>query len=106
MSRDFQENRRAFLRGGGLALPLPWLPSLFSRAFAAESTTAPPLRSAFLHFPNGAWMPDWTPADGTSLGLSPSLRPLQPFAENITVVSGLDRTVARWMGMLTRRPIS
>ena len=114
MSRDFHENRRAFLRGGGLALPLPWLPSLFSRAFAAESTTAPPLRSAFLHFPNGAWMPDWTPADGTSLVLSPSLRPLQPFAENITVVSGLDKPHSRTLdghahktaNFLTGMPVS
>ncbi len=114
MSACVNRNRRAFLRGGGLALPLPWLPSLSRQAFAAESVTAPPLRSAFLHFPNGAWMPDWTPASGTSLVLSPSLQPLQPFADTITVFSGLDKPHSRTLdghahktaNFLTGMPVS
>ena len=114
MNNSFRNNRRGFLRGAGLALPLPWLPSLTWRACAAERTQSPPLRSAFLHFPNGAWMPDWTPADGESLVLSPSLRPLQPFAQNITVVSGLDKPHSRTLdghahktaNFLTGMPVS
>ncbi|MFN9290413.1 MAG: DUF1552 domain-containing protein, partial [Planctomyces sp.] len=110
----FSHRRRNFLRGAGLALPLPWLPSLSWKAFAADSAPVTPLRSAFLHFPNGAWMPDWTPAANTSLVLSPSLRPLQPFANNITVFSGLDKPHSRTLdghahktaNFLTGMPVS
>ena len=89
-------SRRHFLRGAGLALPLPWLPSLSWQAFAKDSVQTPPLRTAFLHFPNGAWMPDWTPAEnGDQLILSPTLQPLEPLRSLVTVFSGLDKPHSR-----------
>ncbi len=107
-------SRRQFLRGSGLALPLPWLPSLYSSAFARE-TVQPPLRAAFLHFPNGAWMPDWTPAGGTGpLQLSPTLMPLAPHKEYLAVFCGLDKPHSRTLdghahktaNFLTGMPVS
>jgi hypothetical protein len=96
MTIGFGNSRRHFLRAAGLALPLPWLPSLSWQAFAAETLEKPPLRTAFLHFPNGAWMPDWTPADqGDRLILSTSLQPLQPLLPLVTVFSGLDKPHSR-----------
>ena len=89
-------SRRHFLRGAGLTLPLPWLPSLSWQAFAKDSVQNPPLRTAFLHFPNGAWMPDWTPAEnGDQLILSPTLQPLEPLRSLVTVFSGLDKPHSR-----------
>ncbi|MFM7167078.1 MAG: DUF1552 domain-containing protein [Planctomycetaceae bacterium] len=114
MKNTETNHRRSFLRGAGLALPLPWLPSLTWRAGAAEPAELPPLRSAFLHFPNGAWMPDWTPASGEALVLSPTLQPLQPFIRQVTVFSGLDKPHSRTLdghahktaNFLTGMPVS
>ncbi|MFM7867417.1 MAG: DUF1552 domain-containing protein, partial [Planctomycetaceae bacterium] len=114
MKNTETNHRRSFLRGAGLALPLPWLPSLTWRAGAAEPAERPPLRSAFLHFPNGAWMPDWTPASGEALVLSPTLQPLQPFIRQVTVFSGLDKPHSRTLdghahktaNFLTGMPVS
>lgn len=89
-------SRRRFLRGSGLALSLPYLPSLQARRFQKEGTHSPPLRAAFLHFPNGAWMQDWTPKPGgDSLSLSSSLSPLAAHRNELTVVTGLDKQHSR-----------
>ncbi len=89
-------SRRAFVRGGGLALSLPHLPSLQARRFNAEPCYSPPLRAAFLHFPNGAWMQDWTPtSSGSGLRLSSSLNPLSPHRNELTVITGLDKQHSR-----------
>ncbi len=107
-------SRRQFLRGSGLALPLPWLPSLQARTGARENAR-PPLRSAFLHFPNGAWMPDWTPPGGTGpLQLSPTLLPLAPHKDHVAVFCGLDKPHSRTLdghahktaNFLTGMPVS
>ncbi|MFM7167080.1 MAG: DUF1552 domain-containing protein [Planctomycetaceae bacterium] len=83
-------SRRRFLRGTGVALSLPWLESL--QGAGQRSPGKPPLRSAFLHFPNGAWMEDWTPATvGRDYVLSRTLQPLQPVREELLVLSGLDK---------------
>ena len=107
-------SRRQFLRGSGLALPLPWLPSLYARTFVRENPQ-PPLRSAFLHFPNGAWMPDWTPRGSTGpLQLSPTLLPLAPHQDYVAVFCGLDKPHSRTLdghahktaNFLTGMPVS
>ena len=89
--------RRTFLRGMGTAVALPllegMLPAGTSRVIeAAESGNvgAPPLRMAFLYIPNGAHMPDWTPADaGTGYQLPPILQPLEPVKQDVLVLTGL-----------------
>lgn len=83
-------SRRRFLRGAGVALSLPWLESL--QAAGQRGPGKPPLRSAFLHFPNGTWMEDWTPATvGRDYVFSRTLQPLQPVREELLVISGLDK---------------
>ena len=92
-SRSQPSTRRAFLRGTGVSLGLPWLPSFFRSAAGAENqTTGAPVRSAFLHFPNGVWEQAWVPqSSGKNYDLSPSLTPLAPVKSDVLVCTGLDK---------------
>ncbi|VTS04768.1 DUF1552 domain-containing protein [Tuwongella immobilis] len=86
-------DRRTFLRGSGAALALPFLEAMSSpvqAASPASKTTSgtPPTRMAYLYFPNGAWMPWWTPTKpGKLTELSPSLKPLEKVKDSVLVVS-------------------
>jgi len=96
-------SRRRFLRGAQVSLALPWLATLtpaatsaaVSRPNAAAGTaglTGPPLRNAFIYFPNGVWEQDWQPqATGADFQLSPSLEPLSDLRSQVLVLSGLDK---------------
>lgn len=80
--------RRTILRGAGVALACPRL----DLDETSRQSIKPPVRTAFLHFPNGAWMADWTPlGDGESFEFSPMLRSLQKLRSHVTVISGLDK---------------
>ena len=80
--------RRAFLRGAGAAVALPLLDSMLP-AFAAE-TSKPNLRFSIFYVPNGIIMGKWTPAtEGASFELTPIMKPLAGFRENLLVLSGL-----------------
>jgi hypothetical protein len=98
-ARPSHTDRRRFLRGAGVALALPWLPSLAINRRAAAAlagSVQPPLRAAFLYFPNGAWMKDWVPTDsGRDYTLPFSLEPLAPVREQLLVLSGLDKRHSR-----------
>ena len=84
--------RRTILRGIGAALALPFLDSM-TPAFAA--TPAPIRRLGVIYVPNGMCMQQWTPgAEGAGFALTPILRPLTPFRDNMVVVSGLDNAEA------------
>ncbi|MEZ6067071.1 MAG: DUF1552 domain-containing protein [Planctomycetaceae bacterium] len=86
-----RQSRRRFLRGAGLSLALPFLPSLGRGGFASE-TAAAPLRTAFIYFPNGVWEKDWVPtAAGSDYELTPSLEPLADLQSEVLVLSGLDK---------------
>jgi hypothetical protein len=83
-------NRRAFLRGGGIALALPWLASLAPRSARGQSQ----LRRRFLPitFPNGSaewWLPTGT-GSGAAWQLSPILAPLAPLKERVLVLSNVE----------------
>ena len=88
-------NRRLFLRGTGASLALPWLESL-----ASANSKTPPRRLVYLYVPNGAHMPAWTPAETGVLPaeLPETLRPLAPFREYLSVLSGLTADKARANG--------
>ncbi|MBI2690114.1 MAG: DUF1552 domain-containing protein [Acidobacteria bacterium] len=79
-------SRRTLLRGAGVGLGLPWL-----EAMAATSPTArPPVRLAALYMPNGVNVDAWNPVGtGRDFQLSPTLEPLGPVKDKITVVSNL-----------------
>ena len=91
-------DRRTVLRGAGVAIALPWLEAMLPRGIASSAlaaTTAaeaaPPLRVAYLFFPNGVNVEAWTPtADARGLWVpSPTLAPLADFRSDIDVYTGL-----------------
>ena len=82
-------SRRTILRGFGAALALPLLDSMVPALSAYSAQTVN--RFGAVYVPNGIMMQNWTPTvAGTSLTLSPTLRPLEPFRERLLVLSGLN----------------
>ena len=115
LNKPIRHPRRTFLRGlGGTALALPWLESI---ATAAESEAAP-LRMAHYYVPIGVVRRAFFPGEADdvipkgnlgnvmkSLGkqdprfrvgplaeFSPTLKPLTPFKDKVTLITGMDRT--------------
>lgn len=97
---DFSRmNRRAALRALGASIALPFLDSLAARiALAAPppppGPARPPVRVAFLFFPNGAVMSDFTPMPGAT-ALPPTLAPLEALKAHFLILSGLALDGAR-----------
>jgi hypothetical protein len=95
-------SRRRLLKGCGAMLALPWLESTISRsARAADDAVAaktgapagkPPVRSAFIYFPNGVWEKTWTPEQtGRDYVLSRTLEPIADVRDDVLVLTGLDK---------------
>src|ERR1043166_1650947 len=85
-------SRRTMLKGVGATIALPLLDAMSPSAtvFAKTAAGAPPKRFAFVGFPHGAIMDRWSPAQtGKNYELPPTLTPLSPFREHLTIVSGL-----------------
>ncbi|MEZ5400499.1 MAG: DUF1552 domain-containing protein [Bryobacteraceae bacterium] len=89
MKQRFPISRRTVLRGAGAALGLPWLEAM--AAPASKAGNAPnPIRLAALYMPNGVKPVDWFPAAaGRDFELTPSLAPLAPLKDRLTVFSNL-----------------
>ena len=85
--------RRTFLRGLGTAVALPLLDAMVPSFTALAKTAATPQkRFGAVYIPHGAIMERYTPAKaGTGFDFTPILKPLQPFKDNLIVVSNLDR---------------
>ena len=84
--------RRTFLRGMGASLALPLLDSMVPSMTALASTPANPVRRlGFIYIPMGSDISRWTPPSENDLSeLSPSLSPLAPVADQITVLSNME----------------
>ena len=81
--------RRAFLRGLGAAVALPWLDAMVP-AFAAPAQKQVPVRLVFGYVPNGMMMADWTPKGvGKDFEFARILKPLEPFREDVLILTGL-----------------
>jgi hypothetical protein len=82
--------RRTFLRGAGAAVALPLLDAMVPAQTAwAQTPVKPTLRAGFIYVPHGAILPQWTPiGDGADFKFSRILKPLEPFRDRITVVTG------------------
>ncbi len=99
-------HRRTVLRGLGLAMALPWLEAMGGslvpgarEAFGEDAHAGPPVRLAWLFFPNGAHMQDWTPkAEGKDVTLPWILEPLAEHRQDLLVLSGLAQDQARAHG--------
>ncbi len=84
-------SRRTLLRGLGTAIALPYLDAMVP-AFGATtpSSAAKPVRMAFVYIPNGAVMQSWTPKTaGTEYEFTPTLKPLEPYRQDMLVLTGL-----------------
>ena len=84
--------RRTVLRGIGATVALPFLDAMAPALTATARTAANPLpRLAFVYAPNGMFLPNFHPvgAGGRGFEMSPILKPLEPYREQMGVVSGL-----------------
>src|SRR5688572_138546 len=92
-------HRRTVLKGVGCALGLPLLEAMLPSRGRAAAEGKPPVRMAFVTFPNGAIMDAWRPAgEGTSFELSPTLQPLADVRGDITLFTGLAQDNGRAKG--------
>jgi hypothetical protein len=95
-------SRRTVLRGLGASIALPLLDVMIPRSLMGKGASSicsaatagaaanTPTRMAFVFFPNGRWMPNWTPAQvGSDFSLPASLEPLAPVQNQLTVLSNL-----------------
>ena len=84
--------RRTFLRGMGASLALPLLDAMVPSMTALASTPANPVRRlGFIYIPMGSDISRWTPPSEKALSeLSPSLSPLAPVADQLTVLSNME----------------
>ena len=100
MIRKLSLPRRTFLRGLGATVALPLLDAMVPALTAEARTAAAPVRRlGFIYIPNGAVMQEWTPAEtGPGFALSRILQPLEPYRNQLTVVSGLAHGQAEPLG--------
>jgi hypothetical protein len=85
-------SRRTFLRGAGAALALPFLDAMTPALAAAPSS---PPRLGFVYVPNGIIMDQWTPSTaGADFEIPTILKPLEPFRDQLVIVSNLVRAEA------------
>ena len=87
--------RRTILRGLGATIALPFLDSMAPALTAAAQTAANPIpRLGFFYVPNGMFLPHFHPKGdgGPDFELSPTLTPLQPFKDQLVVLSGLSNS--------------
>jgi uncharacterized protein DUF1552 len=84
-------SRRTVLRGMGVSIALPLLDAMIpARTALANTAAAPNPRMGFIYFPHGAIMSRWAPAStGKDYEMTQILKPLEPFREHMTIVSGL-----------------
>lgn len=80
------------MRGLGAAVALPaldaMLPAMSSRRYTGPES---PVRLSVVYVPNGIVMEDWTPSKtGRDFEFTRILKPLEPFREDLFVLSGLD----------------
>ncbi len=84
--------RRTFLKGVGAAVALPLLDAMVP-AFASNVKQGP--RLGYVYVPHGAVMTHFTPATvGRNFEFTPILKPLEPFREQVNIVSRLHHRAA------------
>ena len=88
--------RRAFLRGVGVSLALPFLDAMVPALSAAPTA---PRRLGFVYIPNGAVMSKWQHSgEGALAELTPALSPLAPFKDQVVIPVGLSQKLAEAFG--------
>src|SRR5689334_19929823 len=98
-------SRRTFLRGGSVALALPFLDAMVPAATAlADTAAAPKTRAGFFYIPHGAIMNNtpfgnevvfWTSTGkGADFTLGKTLAALDPFKKYVTTFDNLENLAA------------
>ncbi|MCA9540165.1 MAG: DUF1552 domain-containing protein [Myxococcales bacterium] len=90
-------SRRAFLRGTGLALSLPFFDAMRpAMSWAGGAAPVPPVRFIAFYVPCGIHMPAWWPATvGPDFEITPILEPAAPFRDRLLVLGGINNRPAR-----------
>jgi hypothetical protein len=84
--------RRAFLQGIGTAISLPLLDSMLP---AQTPLAKPTLRLGLCFIPHGGVMANWTPVgEGTDFKMSRTLTPLEPFRNQVNIITNLAHKMA------------
>jgi hypothetical protein len=93
-------SRRTLLRGLGTAFALPLLDSMIPAMNASKGVASgAPVRLGFVYVPNGIIPAAWTPtAVGTAFEFNRTMKPIEPFRDQLTVVSGLAQINGRALG--------
>jgi len=93
-------DRRTILRGAAATLALPLLDAMLpASSRAAEADAVARMRFQVIYTPNGMMMQNFKPAEtGEGYTLSPILKPLEPYREKFTVITGLAHKQAEAMG--------
>ena len=90
-------SRRTLLRGAGAAIALPLLDAMIPAARAA--TPQRPIRLAWVYVPNGIIMDGWLPdVDGKDFAMKSTMQPLEPFRQQMVVISNLTHGNAKALG--------
>src|SRR5260221_14717871 len=83
--------RRAMLKGGAIALGLPWLEALAPTQTAAAASS-PARRYMSMYFPNGTtnnfWLPP-APGTGGAFSLAATMEPAMPSKANMMILRGV-----------------
>ena len=98
-------SRRHFLRGGGVALALPFLDAMVPAATAlAQTAAAPKTRAGFFYIPHGAIANNtpfgkevdaWTSSGkGADFKLGHTVEPLDPFKKYVTTFENIENLAA------------
>src|SRR5215218_9821732 len=85
-------SRRAFLRGVGVTMALPWLESVpvWGEDAPRNAASEPPVRFAVLFAGNGFHSREWwARGEGRGMELGKVLQPLAPFREKLLFLRGL-----------------
>ncbi len=91
MSKKAVLDRRAYLRGLGVSLALPFFDSLGLAEIAEGETHQPPIRIGFMYMPHGVIMDQFWPADPEHFLSAPprSLQPLRPVLDQCLMMKGI-----------------
>ncbi|MGB7324284.1 MAG: DUF1552 domain-containing protein [Rubripirellula sp.] len=86
-------SRRTVLQGAGAAFALPLLDAMIPSMKATAATAAAPerlRRLGYIYIPMGFNPAQWIPKGDTLETLSPTLMPLDPVKDQVTVLTGMD----------------
>ena len=92
-------SRRSILKGLGCAMGLPLLEAMLPRTSLAVQAAKPPVRMAFISFPNGAIMDSWQPSGSeTDFQFGATLASLADVKGHLNVITGLAQDNGRAKG--------